>query len=346
VTPREAAREFGVEYLLDGSVRRDEERIRVSVQLADARTGRMLWTDRVDDAAGDVFAVQDRVADRVAGALEPVVEDIGSTATTQRTATDLGSFDLFLRAIAIFRLPGRITMLQGIELLERAIALDPGFAVALGHAVVCHRQVVDHGWSDDPELFRRRGLAYAERALIAAPRDAHVVAHVAAGISGLEDRMDRSLALAQEAIALNPSSSFGWLVSGSLQLRAGQPDVAGSHLERSLSLDPISPRSGFSRMYLASARFQQRRLDEALALFLTTTHRLPLSHVILASLYGHLGEFDAARRELATFEGLEAGPLEKYVGIWFPADPYRALLLEGLNRAFGRGSLRLVTGRS
>jgi len=338
LTPREAARELGVDYLLDGSVRRDGERIRVTVHLIDAPTGTELWADRVEDAGGDVFAIQDGVAERVAGALEAMVEDIRLAAASRRPPADHDSYDVLLRAMDLFRFPGKAPMLESIELLERAIALDPQFAVALGHSVVCHRQVVDHEWSDDIEMFRRRGLAYAQRALAAAPRDARVVAHVAAGVSGLDDRLDRGLALAQEAISLNPASAFVWLISGSVRLRAGEPELAAAHLERSLRLDPISNRSGFARMYLASARFQQRRFEEALALFRTTTHRLPLSHAILASLHGHLGELEAARRELANFERSEAGPLEKYVRTWFPEARYRRLFLDGLSRAEGQGS--------
>ncbi|HSV02931.1 MAG TPA: winged helix-turn-helix domain-containing protein [Phenylobacterium sp.] len=331
LTPREAARELGVDYLLDGSVRRDGERIRVTVHLIDGRTGAELWADRVEDAGGDVFAIQDRVAERLAGALEAMVEDIGLAAASRGAPADHDSYDLLLRALEQFRLSGKAAMLESIELLERAIGLDPTFAVALGHSVVCHRQVVDHEWSDDTEMFRRRGLAYAQRALVAAPRDARVIAHVAAGVSGLDDSQDRGLALAEEAISLNPASAFVWLISGSIRLRAGEPDLAAGHLERSLRLDPISNRSGFARMYLASARFQQRRFDEALALFRTTTHRLPLSHAILASLHGHLGERDAGRQELANFERSDAGRIEKFVRIWFPGARYRALFLDGLS---------------
>lgn len=333
LSPREAAREIGVDYLLEGSVRRDAERIRVTVHLIDSRTGAELWADRVEETGGDVFAVQDRVAERVAGALEALVEDIGLTSASKRAPADLDSYDLFLRALEQFRLSGKAPMLTGIDLLERALAIDPKFAVALGQSVICHRQVVDHDWSDDPEMFRSRGLAYADRALAAAPRDARVVAHIAAGVSGLDDTLDRALALAREAIALNPASAFVWLISGSLQLRAGEPDLAALHLERSLRLDPISNRSGFSRMYLASARFQQHRFEEALALFRTTTQRLPLSHAVLASLHGHLGDADAARQELAAFEAMDAGPMEKFVRIWFPAEPHKRLFLDGLGRA-------------
>lgn len=221
-------------------------------------------------------------------------------------------------------------MLEAIELLERALAFDPDFAAALGQSAVCHRQVVDHEWSSDLDLFRRRGLDYAERALIAAPDDARVVAQVAAALCGLDSNPERALILAERAIALNPASTFVWLISGSVRLRNGQPDLAAEHLETALRLDPISPMGNFARMYLAHCRFEQRRFQEALALFGTTTFRLPVSYAILAALYGHLARNEAGQESLATFHSLEAGTVEKFARLWFPRDDLRTLFLDGV----------------
>jgi adenylate cyclase len=152
-------------------------------------------------------------------------------------------------------------------------------------------------------------------------------------LPGLEGQMGRALTLIERAIGLNPMSGFIWLASGSLQLRNGEPDLAAQHLERAMQLDPISSMNGFVRMYLASARFQQGRLSEALALFRTTTYRLPVSHAILASLHGHLGQVVQARQALAELEALEAGSVEKFADIWFPRPEYRKLLLDGIAAA-------------
>jgi adenylate cyclase len=331
LSPQDAARELGVDYLLQGSVRRESHRIRITVHLVDGRSAAELWADRFDGPPSDLFELQDRVAEWVAGAIEPVVQEDGVQAASRRPTANLDSWDLYLRALPPFRASRKTDMLHAIEFLERALELDPGFAVALGQSSVCHRQIVDHDWSADPDAFRRRGRDYAERALVAAPDDARVLALAAAGLSGLENRVDRSLVLTERAIALNPASPFVWLISGSVRLRAGQPDLAAEHLERAIRLDPISVMGGMARMYLASCRFQQRRFEESLTLFGTTSFRLPLSHVILASLYGHLGRTDAARAALSTFEGLSAGTIEKFAQIWFPREGYRTLFLAGLS---------------
>jgi adenylate cyclase len=142
--------------------------------------------------------------------------------------------------------------------------------------------------------------------------------------------MGRALSLLERAAALNPNSGFVWLAIGSAQLRNGDPEAAAEHLERGMRLDPISSLNGYMRMYLASARFQQRRFDEALALYQTTTHRLPISFAILASLHGHLGQMIQAREALAEFEAHDAGPIDKFARIWFPRPEYRRVLMDGI----------------
>ena len=330
LSPREAARQLGVDYFLEGSVRREGERVRVTVHVIDASSGAELWADRFDDVLSDVFALQDRVAERVAGAVEPVLQEAEIQTASRRPTSNLDSYDLYLRSFPPFRLSQKAPMLEAIEYLERAIGLDAQFSWALSQSGICHRQVVDHGWSNDLDLFRSRGLDYAERALVAAPDDAKTVVRAAAALPGLNGDFERARMLADRAIALNPSSTFVWLCSGSMRLRLGDYAVASDQLETALRLDPISPMGAFARMYLAHARFEQRRFHEALALFGTTTHRLPVSHAILAATYGHLGRPEAARQALTIFESLDAGTIDKFARLWFPDADCRDLFLDGV----------------
>lgn len=333
VTPQDAARRLGVSFLLEGSVRKAGARVRIILHLIDAASGAEVWADRLDDSLDDIFALQDRVAERVAGVIENRVLDASEQKASARPTDNVGSYDLFLRALPLFRLSRRAEMLQAIELLGRAVALDPAFALALSQSAICHRQVVDHDWADDVEGCRRHGLALAERSLSLSRDDSKVLAQVAAALPGLEGSCDRALALLEQAAALSPASSFVQLVSGSVQLRNGEPDLAAAHLETAIRLDPISSMNAFARMYLASARFQQERFAEALALFRTTTLRLPVSYAVLAALHGHLGQAAQARGALAELESLEAGDIEKFARIWFPRARYRELLLDGVARA-------------
>jgi adenylate cyclase len=330
LTPQLAARGLGVRYLLEGSVRKAGTAARITLHLVDAASGAEVWTDRLEDRAGDVFALQDQVAERVAGVIEGALQDADQRKAARRPTEHLSSYDLYLRALYLFRASRRGEMLRSIELLDEAIAIDPNYALALAQAAVSLRQVVDHDWMDDLDAARRKGLGYAERALRLAADDPGVLARVGISLPGLEGEMGRALSLLARATALNPNSGFVWLASGSAQLRNGDPEAAAEQLERGMRLDPISSLNGFMRMYLASARFQQRRFDEALALYRTTTLRLPISFAILASLHGHLGQMIQAREALAEFEARDAGPIEKFARIWFPRTEYRQVLLDGI----------------
>ncbi|HEY1752899.1 MAG TPA: TIR domain-containing protein [Caulobacteraceae bacterium] len=330
LSPQDAARDLGVRYLLEGSVRKAGSRVRISLHLVETESGAELWTDRLEDDLADVFALQDRVAERVAGVAEGAMQDADMRTVASRPTTNLSSYDLYMRAMFLFRISRREEIAQAIDLLDQAVALDPNFALALSQACVCYRQLIDHAWTDDPLAVRRKGLEYADRALRIAAAAPRVVAQVAISLPGLDGHMARALPLIERAVALNPRSGFIWLASGSLHLRNGDPETAAAHLETAMRLDPISSVNGFTRAYLASAQFQLHRFDEALALFQTTTYRLPVSHLILASLHGHLGQAELAREALESFHRADAGSIDHLAKIWFPRPENRQLLYDGL----------------
>ena len=336
LSPQEAAQRLGVNYLLEGSVRKAAGRARITVHVIDAKTGEEVWSDRLEDTLEDIFALQDRVAAQVAGVVETRIEDHDEARAERRPTTNLTAYEWYLRALPLFRTSRRAQMLESIAHLDRAIELDPNFTLAHAQSVVNHRQVVDHRWCDDIEAYRQRGLQLADHSLKLGWDDARCVATVAAGLPGLEGRSERALTLVDRALSLNSASSFVWLISGSVRLRIGEPELAAQHLETGMRLDPISSMNGFMRMYLASARFQQSRFDEALALYRTTTLRLPISYAILAALHGHRGEIDLARAALEEFHNVDAGTIEDAARVWFPRGEYRKLFTDGIALAEGR----------
>ncbi len=212
-SPQDAARKLGVGYLLEGSVRKAAGRVRITVNLIDTSNGAQIWTDHFEDTLEDVFALQDRVALRVAGVIEPTVRDVDVHRMSTRATDNMNSYDLYLRADALFCSFTKDDTLLAIDLLGQAIALDPNFALALSQSAVCHRQVIDYAWSDDLESCRLRGLELAEMALSLGCGDDRVLAQVAISLPGLEGRLDRALFLIERAIVLNPGSAFVWLGS-------------------------------------------------------------------------------------------------------------------------------------
>jgi adenylate cyclase len=330
VGPQEAARMLGVRYVLEGSVRKSASQMRISVRLIDAHDGGQIWSDRFDDTLADVFALQERVAQRVAGVLDPAIEDLTIERGLTRLTSSLNSYELYLRALSHFWIFRKEDLLQSIEQLDEALALDPSFGNALSQSAVCHRLMIDNGWADDAEAYRRRGLERAERALAVAPGDSRVLAQVAASLPGLEGSLERSVVLIDRAVELNPGSSFVWLISGTIRLRLGEPDQAAQHLETAMRLDPISRLNGLSRMYMAMARVQQGRFDEALGLYQSTAFRLPASHAVLAAIHGHRGQTGAARQALAEFEALSPAGAQEVARIWFTRPEHRRIFEEGL----------------
>ena len=333
--PAEAvARQLGVRYVLEGSVRKAGGRVRIAVKLIDGANGGQIWADRFDDSLEDIFALQDRVALSVAGVIEPAVREAEISRASGRLTDSVGGYDLYLRALALFRSFRKAEMFEALELLERAIALDADFALALAVAATGHMQILTFGWSDDAEDHRRRGRALAERALAAGGDDPRVLAQAAVALArGLDPTPERGAALIDRAVALNPGSASVWFFSGMIRASLGDPEAAYEQLERARRLDPLSFTAGAADTWMAVARFEQRRFDEALTLISDATYRNPVRYAVEAALLGHLGRVSEARAALALYRTLADRPVEDFAAAWFQRPEHRQLLLDGLAKA-------------
>ncbi|HEY8003710.1 MAG TPA: TIR domain-containing protein, partial [Phenylobacterium sp.] len=285
----EAARRLGVRYILEGSVRRAGPKVRIAVKLTDARGGDQIWAERFEDTLDDVFALQDHVALSVAGVIEPTVQAAELRRIVRRPLESLGCYDIYLRAASLRATLRKAEVLQALELLERALALDPDFAPALAQAAGCHSQVYVNNWSDEREEHRRRGLETAQRAIAAGADDAAVLSQVANAVAELDNDTERAAALAQRATRLNPGSAYGWFISGIMRLIAGKTEAAIEELETAARLDPISRLGDMARAHVGAALAAQRDFNEADRVFRGTTFRTPRIRLMLVALYGHLG---------------------------------------------------------
>jgi TolB-like protein len=314
VSAQEAARELGVRYVLEGSIRKAGGRVRIGVQLIDASDGAQIWTNRFEDTLEDVFALQDKVALAVAGKIEPAVQEAEVRHASARPTENVGSYDLYLRAMALSRSLDRIGMLQAIDLLKRAIALDPGFGLALSAMASCHYFIDIFGWSDDLERNRREGVEMAHRSVRAAGDDADVLATAARSAVHLERDLDGAVALVERAIALNPGCARAWVASGLVRTRAGETDLAVEHIETAMRLDPAGPNRSRQLLLLGVARFQQGRYSEVVALMREATQQIdsPTGYAFLAASYGHLGDLDAAAEALARYRTVSPRPVEEF----------------------------------
>jgi TolB-like protein len=289
-------RELGVRYVLEGSVRKSRDRVRVTAQLIDAQSGAHLWADRFDGSLEDVFELQDRVATSVAGVIEPALQAAEIVRSAGRPTSDLTAYDLYLRAFPIlFSASRRIT--EALRLLEDAIERDPHYGPALAWAAFCHYRLCLDGRSDDPEADCREGVDLARRGLQVGGDDPGTLANAALALAYFGEDLGAMMALVDRALMLNPSFARGWHISGTLRLWAGQPDLAIAHVEASLRLSPRA-RLGMSFSILGAAHFFSRRFEEAvpkLLLAIQEDPNYPPPYRSLAACYTHMGRLDDAR---------------------------------------------------
>jgi tetratricopeptide (TPR) repeat protein len=169
-------RELGVRYVLEGSVRKVAQRVRITGQLIDAVTGAHLWADRFGGSLEDIFELQDKVAISVAGVIEPTLQAAEIRRSSERPTTDLTAYDLYLRALPHQNAQEKERVVKALDLLGQAIERDPHYGPALALAADCHQWLVANDWADNLETNRREALDLARRALRCAPDDPDVLA--------------------------------------------------------------------------------------------------------------------------------------------------------------------------
>lgn len=329
------ARELGVRYLLEGNVRKGGERVRIGVQLIDTATSEQIWTERFDGLLEDVFALQDNVANAVAGQIEPTIQAAELRRANARPTSDQDAYDLYLRAAPIFRRWDRDSFKQVMGLMDQAVISDPGYAMALTLSAACRAHAISLGWTDQPEADRTIALDHRARALRIAPDDPEVIGYLV--LPSLILGIDKSIcrAMAVRAVAQNPGSAFAWLNVGWINVLGDQPEVGLGQLETGLRLDP---RSGWRPLYLDGIGFALmflHRFEEAIPVLKETADLLPeLTPILMnyvAVCHAHLGRLDEARAVLAAHP--PATFLESILGWMEPRE--RELVRSGMALAGG-----------
>jgi TolB-like protein/Tfp pilus assembly protein PilF len=322
---QDAANQLGVRYVLEGSVRKAGGRVRIAVQLIDGSDGVQIWNQRFDDTLEDVFALQDEVALAVAAKIEPSVHAAEIRRASARPTENMGSYDLYLRASPLARSNrSKEGIAEALALLNRAIALDPGYGQALGLAAYTYGINLTSGWSDNPEADTRRGIELALRASAAAGDDALVIAFAAHALAYLKKDVATATGMIDRAIAINPGSAAVWEASATFRLAAGELDLAVEHSETGMRLDPIGPERGGQMMSMGLARFLQRRFSEAVHFFKEVEQQWPDApnpHFVLALAYARLGQARDAQEALARFRDRTALTLTEFMRLETPSWP-------------------------
>jgi adenylate cyclase len=286
VDVRQVGKELGVAYVLEGSVRRAGNRVRITAQLLDVIAGAHLWADRFDGTMEDVFELQDNVASSVAAVIEPTLEREEYRRSVRRPTDDLTAYDLYLQARFTRYSANREGTMRALELSGRALERDPNYGSALVEAANCQANMFGGGWTDDLEATRAKGIDLARRALRVAGDDPYVLATAARALGVFGKDIATALDLVDRSLQLNPNYARGWLMSAQLRLWAGQYDLAIEHLEGVIRLDPNENRHS---IYLLIGM-----AVEMLNLSLQENSEWPPTLRFMASCLAHLGRLEEA----------------------------------------------------
>jgi tetratricopeptide (TPR) repeat protein len=283
----------------------------------------------------DVFELQDTVAVSVAGVIEPTLQAAEMRRSAARPMTDLGAYDLYLRALATIFPITKERIFEALGLLEQAIAIDRNHGPALSWAAICQIQLVTSGWAEEPNTTRRKASDLARQALQAAENDPGILANAAFVLALCGEDIGAMIGLVDRALTLNPSFARGWYLGGLLRLWAGQPDLTIEHLETALRLSPRE-RMGVHLTVVGEAYFFKRQFDEAASKLLLSIQDhpgSPLAYRFLASCYAHMGRLDEARAIVAQLRAITPQVVPSELPWRRPED--RELFLSGLRLAAG-----------
>ncbi|KRB62032.1 hypothetical protein ASE04_19300 [Rhizobium sp. Root708] len=259
---RDVGRELGVSYVVEGTVRRGGERLRISVQLVDAERRTQLWSERYEGVTEDLFEFQDRIAAQVAGAIHPAIRSAEIELSRRKPPSSRRAYDLVMRAYPHLWGHNKEGVKLAIPLLEDAIAIDPAYGRAHACLAWCHAQNLGYVWTEEPERELELTLGAIEAATRSIDDDPTALTAVGGAISHCGDQ-DRAAAFLERALALDPNNAWAWARFGWVASYKGEPYPARERFERAMTLSPADPLAFNMRMGFALALALAGSLSEA-----------------------------------------------------------------------------------
>jgi tetratricopeptide (TPR) repeat protein len=305
---RQVGRELGVRYVLEGSVRRSGDLLRITAQLADTTSGAQIWAERFDGGMSDVFKLQDRIAESVVAAIEPNIQLAEIERMKRKPVANLDAYDLLLRAQQFEYEFTKESFEAALRCLEQALKIDPNYAQAMALAAYCYAERSQQGWLKDRALESAEGIHLAARAVELAKNDANVLWMAAYAARQLS--MDAQLAkeLAYRSLQLNPNSAIALAMTGWIEAILAEPAKALEHLRRADRLSPRDPRTWFINTGMGMAHFISSQYDEAIVWIKKALAQNPRSAValrLLAASLASLGQIERAREAMRDLRKIE-----------------------------------------
>ena len=259
---QQVSRELGVRYLIEGSVRKAGNHVRVTAQLIDGTSDTHLWADKYDGAITDIFDLQDRITASVVGAIQPSVRSAEIERSRRKRPESLDAYDLVLRAYPNVWSLERAANAEALKLLYQATAIEPDYSLALSLTAWCHAQQVVYNWAVEPASARTEALRLAQMAVTTSGEDPTILTVLGAAYA-IVHKHSVAARLLEKALALDPNSAWAWNRSGWLQTYLGNPDISIDHFERALRLSPFDPLNFNAYIGIGGAHFAAGRYDDA-----------------------------------------------------------------------------------
>ncbi|ANY83512.1 adenylate cyclase (plasmid) [Microvirga ossetica] len=303
---RQVGRELGVRYVLEGSIQKSGNRVRISGQLIEAASGRHVWADRFDSELADIFDLQDRITESVVGAIEPSLRRAEIERASAKRTEDLDAYDLYLRAMANHFALTRPASDEALRLLDRALELDRNYSAAKALAAIIHNTRVVQNWADQTEI--ERGIQLAREALADHRDDPTTLRGAAVALAYLAHDFEPALAAIDRALTLNPNSATAYEHSGWIRLIVSDWRTSIDHFQKVMRLSPLDPAMGWFVAGLSWALLVAGRPEEALPWARKAAQEMPtwmggLRPLIMALVeLGRLEEARAVGQRMLAFD--------------------------------------------
>ncbi|MDU6325067.1 winged helix-turn-helix domain-containing tetratricopeptide repeat protein [Bradyrhizobium sp.] len=335
VNEQQVGRELGVRYVVEGSVRRSANRVRITGQLVDATTGTHVWADKFEETIGDLFELQDQIATSIVGVIASQLERAEIERARRKPTGNLSAYDHYLRAMPHLYRGTREAIDEALPLFEKALSLDPDFASAHAMAAWCYCLRKINGWMTDQSREYAEGIRLARSAIelgrddaVALTRAGHTLAHLAGDLEG-------AVALLDRALLLNPNLAAAWFLGGFLRVLCGNSESAVEFFSRAMRFSPLDPEMFRMQAGMAMAHLFAERFDLAVDWAERSFRQMPSSgFVVLIIITSHAltGRMprakDAAAHLLKLHPTFRISKLEDWIPIQRPE--HRATFKKGL----------------
>ena len=338
----QVAEELGVRYVLEGSVRRAEDQVRINAQLIDATTGGHLWAERYDGMMENVFALQDKITQQIVAALKVTLTAAEEQLAGSRETSDPEAYDAFLKGWAHYRRKTPEDLIKAVPYLDEAVERDPNYSRAYAALAAVYWVGARSLWGKYLDMSRAEAEMMANIYLAEAMQDPTPLAHwIASDILRAGRRHQEAITEATRAIALDANDPIGYYAMSNALIWAGNPVAGAEFIKKAMRLDPHYPPEYLYS--LGKAQFFMGRLDEAAATLEEVKQRFPdydWAFFYLAATYGHLGREQEAKSAIKMFnERMTEAGLSTILSLqWLDAFPFKErkdieLLREGLRIA-------------